>query len=56
MGSERQPLALELVSAEPMLPGVEPVDWTETLTRVQRGGTYWLATASRDGKPHLVPC
>ena len=38
-----------------MLPGVEPLDWAETLTRVQRAGTYWLATASRDGKPHLVP-
>lgn len=38
-----------------MLPGVEALDWAETLMRVLHAGTYWLATVGRDGSPHLVP-
>ncbi len=57
-----QPTAAEPLAAsldwrdpahEPL--GGTPTPWTEARAGLAAGGTYWLATRSSEGRPHLVP-
>jgi nitroimidazol reductase NimA-like FMN-containing flavoprotein (pyridoxamine 5'-phosphate oxidase superfamily) len=34
---------------------VTPTPWTTARARLERAGTYWLATVRPDGRPHVVP-
>ncbi len=32
-----------------------PTPWEQALARLEKAGTYWLATVRPDGRPHVVP-
>ena len=32
-----------------------PTPWAEARGRLEEAGTYWLATARPDGRPHVMP-
>lgn len=57
--SEKQPISEESLSGY----GAPPPSWEEVLVRLKEGashspgikGTYWLATARPDGRPHIMP-
>ena len=35
--------------------GAKPIPWSRALKQLEtRSGTFWLATATRDGRPHLA--
>ena len=44
----------EPVSEQPFNDAV-PTPWTEARGRLEEAGTYWLATARPDGRPHVMP-
>ncbi len=44
----------EATAAEP-LTQAPPAEWGDAERRLAAGGTYWLAGARRDGRPHVRP-
>ncbi|MTV27522.1 pyridoxamine 5'-phosphate oxidase family protein [Nitriliruptoraceae bacterium ZYF776] len=50
------PTTLSPLRTEPYLATeTRTTPWDEAVAELRRGGTFWLATAHPDGRPHLAP-
>ena len=49
--ADREPVAERPFSADDTV----PTPWAEARGRLEKAGTYWLATARPDGRPHVMP-
>ena len=49
--ADREPLSDQPLGADDAI----PAPWAEARGRLEEAGTYWLATARPDGRPHVMP-
>jgi nitroimidazol reductase NimA-like FMN-containing flavoprotein (pyridoxamine 5'-phosphate oxidase superfamily) len=49
--ADRKPVAEQPFGADDTV----PTSWAEARERLEEAGTYWLATARSDGRPHVMP-
>jgi nitroimidazol reductase NimA-like FMN-containing flavoprotein (pyridoxamine 5'-phosphate oxidase superfamily) len=49
--ADREPVAEQPFGADDTV----PTSWAEARERLEEAGTYWLATARSDGRPHVMP-